>query len=117
MAMMAITCNGSEANNIFPTFVLGSAATACGDEVILFFEPAATPALVKGKLESMEVKGMPDLPELVEGFQVLGGRIMLCELGLGVHGIKEEELRDGIEIVGATTFLNEIKDATITFSF
>jgi len=117
MGMLAITCNGSEPNNIYPTLVLGSAATACGDDVILFFEPAGTPALVKGKIEGMSIEGMPDLAELIEGFQVLGGRILLCELGLGLHGIKEEELRDGVEIVGATTFLNEARDARLTFSF
>ena len=117
MAKVAITCNGAKEDNIFPTFVLGSAATACGDDVVLFFEPAGAPALVKGKLESMEAKGMPDLAELVEGFQVLGGRILLCELGLGANDIREEDLRDGVEIVGATTFLNEIKDFNMTFSF
>lgn len=117
MAKVAITCNGAKAESIFPTFVLGSAATACGDDVILFFEPAGAPALVKGKLESMKAKGMPDLAELVESFQVLGGRILVCELGLGANDIKEEDLRDGVEIVGATTFLNEIKDVNMTFSF
>lgn len=34
--------------------------------MVLFFEPASAPALVNGKLESMEAKGMPDLAELVE---------------------------------------------------
>ena len=117
MAKVAITCNGAEPANIFPTFVLGSAAAACGDDVVLFFVPGGAPALVKGKLESMEAKGMPDLAELVEGFQVLGGRILLCELAFGAKDIEEEDLREGVEIVGATTFLAEIKDATITFSF
>jgi predicted peroxiredoxin len=117
VAKVAITCNGAKAENIFPTFVLGSAATACGDDVILFFEPASAPALVKGKLENMEAKGMPDLKELVESFQILGGRILLCELGLGANDIKEEDLRDGVEIVGATTFLSEIRDVKMTFSF
>ena len=57
------------------------------------------------------------MAELVEAFHVLGGRILLCELAFEAKDIKEEDLREGVEIVGATTFLNEIKDATITFSF
>ncbi len=117
MAKIAITCNGVEPDNIFPTFVLGSAATACGDDVVLFFVPGGAPALIKGKLESMKAKGMPDLAELVEAFHILGGRILLCELAFEAKDIKEDDLREGVEIVGATTFLNEIKDATITFSF
>jgi len=34
--------------------------------VVLFFEPASAPALLNGKPEGMEAKGMPDLAELVE---------------------------------------------------
>ena len=117
MAKMAITCNSAEPGSIFPTFILGSAACACGNDVVLFFTPGGAPALVKGELEKMKGKGMPDLMELYEGLTVLGGRIMMCELGFGAKDIKEEDLREGVEIVGATTFLTEIDDATITLSF
>ncbi len=117
MSMMAITVNGSEPGNIFPPFIIGSSAVASGDDVILFFTPGGSPALVKGAMEKMSVKGLPDLMELVEGFQMLGGRIMFCELGFEVKGINPADVRDGVEIVGATTFIAEAKDATLTFSF
>ena len=117
MSMVAITVNGSEPGNIFPPFIIGSSAIASGDDVILFFTPSGAPALVKGVMESMKVEGLPDLMELVEGLTMLGGRIMMCELAFDAKGIKKEDLRDGIEIVGATTFIAEIKDANITFSF
>ena len=117
MAKMAITCNGSEERNIYPTFVLASAAVAGGDDVVVFFEPEGAPALVKGVLENMKAKGWSNLMVLLEGFQVLGGRILLCELAFGVKGIKREDLREGGEIVDAPTFLNEVQDAQLTFSF
>jgi len=118
MAKVAITCNGAEAGNVFSPFILGSAAAASGDEVVLFFTPGGAPALVKGKLEEMrEVKGLPDLLELYDGVQSLGGKVYVCELALEAKGLMEEDFREGVEVVGATTFLNEIKDATITFSF
>jgi len=60
---------------------------------------------------------MPDLIDLAEGIEALGGRIMLCELAFEAKDMKKEELRDGIEVVGATTFMAEISDATVTFSF
>ncbi len=47
----------------------------------------------------------------------LGGRMMLCELGLEAHDVTAEELRDDIDIGGATTFMAEIQDAKTTFSF
>lgn len=117
MAKVAITVNGAEAKNIFPPFILGSSAVASGDELSIFFCPAGAPAMVKGVIEKMEGKGLPNLLELYEGVKVLGGKIYVCELALDAKDLKKEDFRDGIEIIGATTFINEIKDATITFSF
>ncbi len=117
MAKVAITVNGSEPSNVFPPFILGSSAVASGDEVVIFFCPGGAPAMVKGEIEKMEVKGLPNLLELYEGVRNLGGKIYVCELALDAKDLKKEDLRDGIEIIGATTFINDIKDATITFSF
>jgi len=114
---IAIVCNGSEPKNLYPTFILGSSAAASGDEVVLFFTPGAAPALRKGELEKIKSKGMPDMSELVEGMTALGGRLLLCELALEAKDMKKEEFREGIEIVGATSFMADINDAQITFSF
>jgi predicted peroxiredoxin len=65
----------------------------------------------------MEGKGLPDLKELFDGVVALGGTIYVCELALDAKDLKKEDFREGIEIIGATTFINEIKDATLTFSF
>ena len=117
MATVAITVNGAEAGNIFRAFILGSSAAACGDDVVLFFTPGGAPALVKGQLEKMKAKGMPDLMELYEGLRVLGGRLIVCELALTAKDIKEEDFVEGVELMGATSFLGEISGAQITFSF
>lgn len=117
MSKVAITVNGSEPKNVFPPFILGSSAIASGDELIIFFCPAGAPAMVKGVIENMEGKGLPNLLELYEGVQTLGGKIYVCELALDAKDLKKEDFRDGVEIIGATTFVNEIKDANITFSF
>ena len=117
MSKVAMVCNGSEPKNLYPAFILGSSAIASGDDLILFFTPGGAPALKKGELEKIKSKGMPDMADLVEGIQDLGARILLCELAFEAKDMKEEELRDGIEVVGATTFMAEISDAQITFSF
>ena len=118
MAMMAITCNGSAPPNIYPVFILASSAVASGDDVVLFFTPGGAPALVKGEMEKMQdLKGYPNLIELYNGVVELGAKIYACELALEAKDLKKEDFREGVEIIGATTFVNEIKDATITFSF
>lgn len=117
MGKVALICNGSENKNLYPAFVLASSAIASGDDVLIFFTPAATPALKPGYLEGMTAKGMPDMADLVEGVMELGGEMMLCELALDVHDVKAEDLRDDLIIGGATSFIAKISDATITFSF
>ena len=77
----------------------------------------AAPALKKGELEKIKGKGMPDMAGLVEGLKQLNSRFLLCELALEAKGLKKEEVRDDIEIVGATSFMAGIKAANITFSF
>ncbi len=114
---VAIVCNGAENKNLYPTFILASSAVASGDEVVLFFTPGAASALRKGELEKIKAKGYPDMAELVEGITALGGRILLCELALEAKDMKKEEFREGIEIVGATSFMADIDDAQVTFSF
>lgn len=115
--MTAIICNGTENKNLFPTFILGSAAIALGHEVYLFFTPSGAPALKKGFLEQVEGKGMPEMMEMVNDYLALDGHIVACELCMDVYDMTEEDLREGVEVVGATGFLSDINDATITFSF
>jgi len=119
MAKMAITVNGTEPKNVYPPFILGSSAVASGDEVILFFTPGGSPAMVKGAIERLndEAKALPDLVELYEGFINLGGRLLVCELAFDVHDFTEKDLIEGTEVVGATQFVVDAKDATLTFSF
>lgn len=118
MKTVAITINGSESSNVFPPMILGSAAAASGDQVILFITPGGAPRFLKGKLEEFKgSKGLPDIVELYNGILDLGGKVYVCELALEAKDLKKEDFRDGVEIVGATTFLNEAKEATITFSF
>jgi len=117
MAKVAIVVNGDQPLNLYPAFVLGSSAVASGDDVVLFFTPGAALALKPGVLEGIEGKGLPPMKELLDGFQALGGRLLLCELALDAKDLKKEDMREGIEIGGATSFLADIKDANITFSF
>jgi len=117
MGKVAITVNGAEPKNLYPAFILGSSAVASGDDLILFFTPGGAPALKKGVLESIKMKGMPDMEDLVDGVTALGGRLLMCELAFEAKDMKEEDLREEVEIVGATTFIVEAQGAQLTFSF
>ncbi len=119
MGKVSITINGADVKNIYPAVTIGVSAAASGDEVILFVLPSALPAFVKGKYEELNEKGknLPDLVEMMEGLSMLGAKILICELGFDVHGLKEEDLVEGIQVVGATTFVAEAQGSDLTFSF
>ena len=117
MGKVAIVCNGSENSSIYPSFIMASSAAASGDDVILFFTPGAVPALKPGYLESVKAKGMPEMNELLEGVKALGGRMVLCELALEAKDVTPGDLRNDLEIGGATAFMADIRDANVTFSF
>ena len=119
MGKVAITLNGSEPKNIYPTITIAVSALACGDEVFIFVLPSGLPVFVDGKIAELNkaVPELPDLEELMEGYFALGGRILICELGFEVHGLKEKDLIEGCEVVGATTFVAEAQGAQLTLSF
>ena len=117
MGKVAITVNGAANTNLYPAFIMGSSAAATGDDVILFFTPGGSPALKTGFLEAIKAKGMPDMEDLVDGLIGMGGRMLMCELAFEAKDLKKEELREEVEVVGATTFIVEASDATLTLSF
>ena len=117
MAKVAITVNGSAPSNIYPPMILGSAAAALGDEVIIFCCPGGAPTMVRGQLEKVTGKGLPDIVKLFDGILSLGGKVYVCELALENKDIRVEDLRPGVELIGATTFMSSVADATVTLSF
>lgn len=119
MGKVSITINGSDVKNIYPAVTIGVSAAASGDDVILFVLPSGLPAFKKGAYAVLNEKAenLPDLEEMMDGLSMLGARILICELGFDVHGLKEEDLVEGIEVVGATTFVAEAQGSDLTFSF
>ena len=61
MAKVVITVNGSAPSNIFPPMILGSSAAASGDDVTIFCCPGGAPTMVKGEMEKISAKGLPDM--------------------------------------------------------
>jgi len=117
MGMVAFVCTSAAGTSIWPTFTLAAAAAALGKEVVIYFTPGAVPALEPDMLEEMTAKGMPDMADLVKDIKTLGARFMLCELALEALHIEPDEVRDDLEIVGATTFMSETQNAERTLTF
>ena len=113
-----VILNHDDEQSVMAALVMSAAIAATGDEVLLFIQPGGAKILKKGALEKYQnLKGQPDPLELFDAIQVLDGRVILCELGLPVWDMKEEDLVDGIEVMMASTFLFEAESAKMTFSY
>ncbi|MCK7542477.1 MAG: hypothetical protein MZV63_72190 [Marinilabiliales bacterium] len=75
--------------------IMGAAASATGDQVLMFFQPGAAKMLVKGELEKLQrpARHCRTRMYLYDSIVTLEGRFILCELGLPNKGIKKEDLR------------------------
>jgi len=99
---------------------MGASGASLGDEVILFFCPGGANALVKGELEKireMKLKGLPDPVQLYDDILSEGGRVILCELALENKDIKGEDVREGVEILNAPSFLLDAQGAGLSLVF
>jgi predicted peroxiredoxin len=117
---MVVVCNHADAPHVMPTLIMGASGVAIGEQVILFFCPGGAQALVKGELEKirdMKLKGLPDPVDLLNTILAEGGKIILCELALENKGIKVEQVREGVEIKNAPSFLLEAQGAGMTLTF
>jgi predicted peroxiredoxin len=115
---LVVILNHDDEQSVMAALVMSAAIAATGDEVLLFIQPGGAKIVKKGALEKYQnLKGQPDPVELFDAIQVLDGRIILCELGLPVWDMKEEDLVEGVELMMASTFLFEADGAKMTFSY
>jgi predicted peroxiredoxin len=117
---MVVVCNHADAPHVMPTLIMGASGVGIGEEVILFFCPGGAQALVKGELEKireMKLKGLPDPVNLYNTVLAEGGKVILCELALENKNIKIEDVRDGVQIMNAPSFLLEAQGAGMTLTF
>lgn len=117
---MVVVCNHADAPHVMPTLIMGASGAGIGEDVMLFFCPGGAQALVKGELEkirAMKLKGLPDPVDLFDTILSEGGRVILCELALENKDIKVEDVREGVEILNAPSFLLDAQGAGITFTF
>jgi predicted peroxiredoxin len=113
-----VILNHDDEQSVMSALVMSAAVAATGDEVLLFIQPGGAKILKKGSLEKYQnLKGQPDPLELFDAIQVLDGRVILCELGLPVWDMKEDDLVEGVEVMMASTFLFEAEGAKFTFSY
>jgi peroxiredoxin family protein len=75
---------------------------------------AVATGMMNGWMKKANVAKLSELLDMaIEG----GVKMFACQMSMDVLGIKKEDLIDGIEVVGAATFLNYASQNAMTLSF
>ena len=62
----------------------------------------------------MKQKGISSLEELIESAKAHGVRLVACQMSMDIMGIHKEELLDGIELGGVSTFLGSGEESDMS---
>jgi len=115
---MVVVLNHDDAQSVMAALVMSAAIASSGEQVLVFVQPGAAKILEKGELAKFQgLKGQPDPIHLFDSIQVLDGRFILCELGLPINDMKQEDLREGVEVMMASSFMFECEGAKLSFSY
>ncbi len=98
-------------------FVAASIAATAGQEAIVLCTIEAVRLGTKGGTAGVEAAGLPKLCELVEQFVANSGKVWLCGACTKPRGITEEQLADGVSIVGAARVVEEVVAGARTVAF
>ncbi len=98
-------------------FVMGSAALASDVDAVIGFQAEAVRLMQKGQAEKVQAPDFPALPDLIEAFQDLGGKLLVCSPSLTGRRLTEDDLVEGAEICAAGRFVAEITSATNTLVY
>jgi predicted peroxiredoxin len=89
-------------------FVVANAAVASGVDATIVCTIDGVNLGVRGGAQGIEAPQMAPLAQLFDAFVSAGGRVWLCSACTKPRGIGEEDLADGVQIVGAATIVQEV---------
>ena len=108
--VVKVTVGQDSAERCSQGFTVAATAAASGADVILWLTGDATLFGVPGKAEEFQLEHAAPLAELRNQIIELG-RIKVCTQCAKRRGITQEQLIPGVEIAGASTFVEEIMRA------
>ncbi|PKR54727.1 DsrE/DsrF/DrsH-like family protein [Thalassospira marina] len=128
VAKLSLVVFSGSFEKVHYALVMASAALATGRDVTLFFTMEASRTLLApsgwrhlrpdahgATATSLDFgyaeRGVATFEELLSACGELGGKFMVCEMGLRALGLENEKRRDDltIEVGGVVTFLNDAR--------
>jgi len=130
-----IVVQSGEFDKVFSALIIANGALAMGMEASMFFTFWGLQRLKKGQLDKgplskmhmlglgkwmvkrrMKKANAVSLDRMLDDFVELGGKLMACDMTMGIMGIRKEDLRDDIisDYCGVGSYIQEARGSTIT---
>ncbi|ARO30698.1 MULTISPECIES: DsrE family protein [unclassified Rhizobium] len=98
-------------------FTIANGGITAGLKVSVFLTSTAVDLVRRGGQRLTHVPPLDPLPSLIDNFRQRGGTIWACPPCVTSRGYTQEDLLDGVVIVGASAMHAEIKQGAATLSF
>ncbi len=113
-----VASRGTDDERATVSWTIANAGLASGQQVTMFLVSSAVDTVRKGAADNVRMNPFdPPMGELIETFLDNGGRILACPPCAKVRGYEEEDLIDGVQIVGSPALHALINDGAATLSF
>jgi len=130
-----IVVHSGDMDKIYSALIISTGALAMGMEVSLYFtfwalQRLKKGGLGKGPLSRMHMLGLgkwmvkrkmnqakvASLERLMQDFKELGGKILACDMTMGIMGMKKEDLREDFisDYCAVGTYIGEARESKIT---
>ena len=130
-----IVVQSGDFDKVYSALIIANGALAMGMEASMFFTFWGLQRLKKGQLDKgplskmhmlglgkwmvkrrMKKANAVSLDRMLDDFVELGGKLMACDMTMGIMGIRKEDLRDDIisDYCGVGSYIQEARESTIT---
>jgi predicted peroxiredoxin len=99
--VIMVTHGPSEPELASIPFALAGAALASDVEVVMGFQGDGCLLVKRGVAETVAVPGFTPLGDLLPVIQEFGAKLLVCAPSVDSHGLNEDDLVEGTEIVSA----------------
>jgi predicted peroxiredoxin len=116
--MVVMTSGPDTPRRCATPFFMATLATAMDYETTMFFTVDGTLLLKKGMAETIyPKKGGKSVGEFLQEALDAGVEMIACTASMELHDLKEEDLIDGVRLVGGATFWQLSEDCKTVLSF
>jgi len=98
-------------------FTIANGGMTAGLKVYTFLTSASVDLVRKRSVDLTQVQPLEPLRDLIDDFLRRGGTIWACPPCVKARGYTEQDLIDGVKIVGASAMHDRIKAGAATLSF